>query len=107
MSVTDEDIKNVIVALDKTFTSELMGKSEAELEGYWHFKYSSDATAERNLYNFFSKLELYKGFCRRWEESKNGSCCVVERVRDKYLMPKIKAFAKQITSHYDEAEEAG
>lgn len=41
---------------------------------------------------------LYAHFCEKWEEQKNGRCCVVERVRDKYLMPKIKEFLKAIKS---------
>jgi hypothetical protein len=35
-------------------------------------------------------LNLYQNKCRRWEEMHNGSSCVVERVRDTYVMPKIR-----------------
>jgi hypothetical protein len=37
-------------------------------------------------------LNLYAGRCRRWEEMHHGSMSVVERVRDAYMMPKIRAF---------------
>jgi hypothetical protein len=37
-------------------------------------------------------LNLYAGRCRRWEEMHHGSMSVVERVRDAYMMPKIKEF---------------
>jgi hypothetical protein len=62
----------------------------AELERYWFFKYDPAASLEWNCYQFHKMLDLYSNKCRRWEESHNGSCCVVERVRDKYIMPKIR-----------------
>ena len=52
---------------------------------------------EWNLYKFSDALEMYKSRCRRWEEHHNGSSCVVERVRDKYLMPKIKDFLTKVS----------
>lgn len=48
------------------------------------------------MYEFFDMLELYKHFCSDWEEMHHGHVCVVERVRDKYLMPKIKEFQAQL-----------
>lgn len=35
---------------------------------------------------------MYARSCQRWEEIHNGYVCVVERVRDKYIIPKIKEF---------------
>ena len=95
-TVTEKDIGNTITALVKRFDDNLANKLEAELEEYWHFVYDIQETLEHNIYLFCSRLESYKRFCRQWEEINNGACCVVERVRDKYLMPKIKEFATQI-----------
>jgi len=93
-TVTEEDIKSVIEGMHGAFQKELFDKTEAELESYWHFKHDKSASLEWNLYQFHDLLKLYGSFCRRWEEHHNGSVCVVERVRDKYLMPKIKEFVK-------------
>ena len=94
--VTAGALKSVIGSIDRTFTEELLSKTEAELEDYWFFKYDKKASLSRNIYEFHDLLRLYQGFCRRWETAKNGTCCVVERVRDKYLMPKINELAQQI-----------
>ena len=98
MKVTEKDIGNVITSMMKSFDDELFQKTEAELEENWFFKWDDKASLEWNTYQFHDLLKLYSSFCRRWEEKHNGSCCVVERVRDKYLMPKIRQFVKQITS---------
>jgi hypothetical protein len=98
MEVTEKDIADVITSMAKRFDDELFQKTEAELEQKWFFQWDGSASLEWNTYKFYDMLKLYGSFCRRWEEKHNGSCCVVERVRDKYLMPKIKKFVKQITS---------
>ena len=97
-TVTEEDIKNTIVSIHNAFEKELYDKSEAELEENWFFRFDPSASLPSNIYNFHDMLKLYGSFCRRWEEHHNGHICVVERVRDKYLMPKINEFAKQITT---------
>ena len=107
MEVTEKEIGDTIIALAKSFDDELMEKPENELEEYWHFKWDDSVSIEWNIYHFHDMLKLYGNFCRRWEESKNGSCCIVERVRDQYLMPKIKQFVKQITSFYSRPEKHG
>lgn len=94
--VTEKEIDNVIKSLSKSFNDELFSKTEAELEEYWHFKWDDKDTLEFNLYQFHDLLALYGNFCRRWEEYHNGHCCVVERVRDKYLMPKIVEFVARM-----------
>jgi len=94
--ITEKDIGDTIIALANRFDKELMEKSESELEDYWHFKWKDSDSLERNIYQFHRMLELYSGFCKLWEEAKNGPSCVVERVRDKYLMPKINEFAGRI-----------
>lgn len=64
----------------------------SELERFWFFKYDPDRSVEWNMYQFNDMLNLYKRKCREWEETHNGISCVVERVRDRYLMPKIEEF---------------
>ena len=96
MKITQEDIKNTIEGLAQSFHDELMDCKESDLEKYWHYKFNPKLSDELNLYHFYDMLRLYSDFCRRWEEAKNGSCCVVERVRDKYIMPKIKMFLYDI-----------
>ena len=91
--ITKEDIKDVVVKLDQKFSQELFARTQDQLEEYWHFKYDFGMSIEKNIYAFWKLLNLYQVFCRRWEEHHNGTCCVVERVRDTYLMPKINQFA--------------
>jgi hypothetical protein len=95
-----EQLKNIIAEvltdMNQRFSEELFSKTESELECYWHFTWDDTKTAVFNTYQFFLMLDLYKSFCRRWEEHHNGSCCVVERVRDKYLIPKIKEYVDRI-----------
>jgi hypothetical protein len=93
-----ESIKTVLGSIAAASESELQSKTQAELETYWHFRWDDSAPLERNLYYFHDMLELYGNFCRRWEEHHNGSSCVVERVRDTYLMPKICEFAERVRS---------
>lgn len=92
IEITDEDLKKTIVALDAAFQEDLFACEEEDLENYWHFEYNNDRSLVHNLYTFYDRLKLYEGFCRRWEEHTNGSCCVVERVRDKYIISKIADF---------------
>lgn len=95
--ITKEDIKSCIEKMGTAFSKELFDKTQSELEEYWHFKFDDTASMERNLYKFHDLLKLYGSFCRQWEEHHNGCMCVVERVRDKYLMPKIKDFISKLT----------
>lgn len=70
--------------------------NESGLELSWFFKYDISKSEEWNTYHFYSMLKLYESRCRRWEELHNGTFCVVERVRDKYLIPKITEFLKEL-----------
>jgi hypothetical protein len=78
------------------FDVELYAKSQAQLEEDWFFVWDDSAALEWNIYKFHDLLKLYGSQCRRWEERHNGPCCVVERVRDQYLMPKIREFAAKV-----------
>ena len=97
MKVTEKDIGNVITTLFDSFQDELFACKESDLDKeYWHYKHDPSLPLETSIYKFYDRLKLYHGFVRRWEEHHNGSICVVERVRDKYLMPKIREFSKLV-----------
>jgi hypothetical protein len=91
-NITEKDIGDTIKAMANRWDAELYALTENELETQWLFKWDSSASVEWNTYKFHDLLGLYGRQCRRWEERHNGTCCVVERVRDKYLMPKIREF---------------
>lgn len=96
--VTQKEIGDVINGILAGAEKELQEMSESQLERYWFFKWDDSKSKEWNTYQFHDLLKLYGSQCRRWEEKHNGSCCVVERVRDKYLMPKIREFVSLISS---------
>jgi hypothetical protein len=90
--LTKEVINEVITTIATRFLSDILVLSEDELKARWRFKWDCGASVEWNTYKFNGELESYKRVCRQWEEHHNGNGCVVERVRDKYLMPKVKEF---------------
>jgi hypothetical protein len=94
--VTKGSILAVLTSMANRFDNDIKNAKQHELEQYWHFKWDATKPLEINIYHFHDMLKLYGSFCRRWEEEHNGSCCVVERVRDTYLMPKIREFAELI-----------
>lgn len=89
-----EQIKETISALSKSLDEELYAKTQDELEEYWYYQWDDNRDVNWNLYEFFDNLKSYSSTARRWETHHNGSCCVVERVRDNYTLPKIKVFAE-------------
>lgn len=92
MDVTEKDIDKALTDILRRVEAEYQTMSEVDLEQCWYFQYDSDRSIAFNMYLFYDRLSLYAGSCRRWEEIHNGTCCVVERVRDKYIIPKIKEF---------------
>lgn len=90
VTVTPEAIGDVLVAIGRRTREELLAVSEEALHARWAFVWDPRATAEWNLYQFHGALERYRRDCRTWEEHHNGNCCVVERVRDKYLLPRFR-----------------
>ncbi|TAM33796.1 MAG: hypothetical protein EPN61_18120 [Burkholderiaceae bacterium] len=96
MAVTEEALRGVLDGLVESGNAELRDMSQAGLESYWFFRWDDKHSLEQNIYEFHDMLELYGSWCRRWEEMHRGSCCVVERVRDTYLMPKIRELAARI-----------
>ena len=103
--VTEAQIGECITNLAKSFDDDLFAKRQDELEEYWRFEFDSEKTPAVNLYNFHCSLKLYGSFCRRWEEHHNGTCCVVEHVRDTYLRPKIQAFITLLVETIKESDE--
>jgi len=85
---------------------ELLALSQEEMAARWWFEYDPKLSAEWNLYQFSKTLNLYSRSCRDWEEHYNGSMCVVERVRDTYLMPRISEFLKALLAQSPPHREA-
>jgi hypothetical protein len=98
IDITEKDLENTITSLVSRFDDELQRCNSQQLdENYWHFKFNTNKDPALTFYEFFDALVLYQNFCHRWEEAHNGSKCVVERVRDKYIIPKIHQFLKDLT----------
>lgn len=97
--VMQSAISDVLTGMMESGNRELRESSQSDLERYWFFTFDPTRSLEWNLYQFHDLLKLYGSQCRRWEEMHNGCCCVVERVRDKYLMPKIKEFIADTQAH--------
>lgn len=104
---TSDPIAEVLVGLSRAFEAEYASMTEADVRELWYFQFDPAATLTNNLYTFHGALTLYARSCRKWEETHNGSMCVVERVRDKYLIPKITEFAATITQALTESSEQG
>ncbi len=90
--VTEKDVSDMLTNIVRRADEELLALTEDGLLNRWHFRPSPEQSIAWNIYQFSDCLESYKRSCRRWEEHHNGYSCVVERVRDKYLMPRIKQF---------------
>jgi hypothetical protein len=102
--ITSDDIRGVLDGIVAAGHAELRQMVAADLEAHWHFRWDETVPVPVNLYRFHRMLDLYGNFCRRWEEMHNGSACVVERVRDRYLMPKIRAFCENLTPRAPDAD---
>ena len=92
----EEVLKNVCDGIIDGGDKELFELKQPDLERHWFFIYDYSQSYESNMYEFYNLLKLYEHFCERWENHHNGYVCIVERVRDKYLMPKIKEFLKAV-----------
>ena len=101
----DESLKEVITRMGNAFDQETTDKPKQDLEDYWFFKWRDSLSIEKNIYEFHKALNLYQNRCRKWEEAHNGSCCVVERVRDDYLIPKIQDFTKTMREKLKETND--
>jgi hypothetical protein len=96
MSETSDAIKEVITRLESRQTNELLAMNSKELSQDCLWEWVETKSIEWNTYQFFCTLELYKRRARRWEEHHHGACCVVERVRNQYLLPRIRAFLAEL-----------
>lgn len=88
------ELAEFLTTLSTRIKNDFASLSREDLERYWDFERDPDASEAWNLYRFHRALNTYGTACRQWEEAHNGYACVVERVRDRYLMPKIRAFVK-------------
>ncbi len=107
--VTAEDIGRVLGAIDARMAERIGIMGQAELEEYWSWRWNPQRSPAWNLYEFHTMLGLYQRTVRRWEETHHGAQCVVERVRDYYLWPKIEAFiaAWRAQEHHAPPEQQG
>ena len=96
--VMPEQIGEILAAIITSSDKELIELSEVELSGKWYWRWDESCSIGWNTYKFSDELEAHKRRCRRWEEKHNDSCCVVERVRDKYLMPRVREFVAEFSS---------
>lgn len=101
-NVTEDDIGNLLTGMAKAFDDEYRAMSQDELEQRWFFEYDPAFSVSWNIYKFHDCLGLYSRSCRKWEEIHNGHSCVVERVRDTYLLPKIREFEATLREHMRE-----
>lgn len=99
MEPTQEQIGDVLTAIVRRADEELLALDEAALAAQWFWRWEECRSIDWNTYKFSDMLELHKRQCRQWEEHHNGSCCVVERVRDKYVMPRVREFLAALAAH--------
>lgn len=95
------DIIEVLESMNKTIQKSYAMMTEDEILNNYFFIWNKDKSVWQNTYEFTQLLDIYKGSCRRWEEQHNGHSCVVERVRDKYLMPRINDFLFDLYQHQE------
>jgi len=105
MKPTDKDFKDMILAVGQSFETELRAMSAEEIAEEWYWSWDKSQSVELNTYQFSDILELHKRRWRRWEEHHNGSICVVERVRDKYAMPRVREFLAALAEHTNHRDE--
>ncbi len=102
---TDESLSQALGAVMSGILSsareELRNTPQEQLDRYWYFVWNPEMAVPWNIYRFTDMLRLYSGQCRKWEEIHNPTLpCVVERVRDTYLMPKIRRFEEQLVEAF-------
>lgn len=101
-TVTQDDLAEVINGLASRVDTELLSMSADEISSEWYFKWEEDRGIVWNAYQFNEILSLHKRRWRKWEEHHNGSCRVVERVRDKYVLPRIQEFLITVLAHQED-----
>lgn len=91
------DLGTAIADIAKALQSQLFAQSENDIRDAWHWSWDGKLSAEQNLYDFFRMLDVHASRARQWEEYHNGFLCVVERVREKYIMPRIQQLLESMT----------
>lgn len=100
IEVTERGLKEVVTGIAQMVDVELFSTPQEGLEErYYHFRWDENKSVEWNAYLFNDLLSLYSRRVSRWEEFHNGPVCVVERVRDRYLMPKVREFLLEVDKH--------
>lgn len=98
MMSIEKEIRDVMTGIVTSHRNEVINTQQDQLDKFWYVKYDPTMSKAWNLYQFSQQLESFKRDCRTWEEHHNGHSCVVERVRDTYLMPKIKQFLEDLSN---------
>ena len=99
MTITTTQIGEVVHGLAASFDADLLALTQEEIAAEWYWAWEEDRSKEWNTYQFSDLLELHKRRWRRWEEHHKGHICVVERVRDKYVMPRVHEFLAALSEH--------
>ena len=94
-----EKIGEVLNNIVSSSESKLRAMSAEEIAAEWWWQWDKKRGVEWNTYAFCKVLEMHKERWRRWKEMHNGSCCVVERVRDKYVIPRVREFLAALDVH--------
>lgn len=77
---------------------ELFSKTKKELKDMWYFSFeNNNHDSEIMLNDFYDNLKLYESKCFKWEIHHNGAVDIVRRIRDMYILPKIRMFLKYNT----------
>ncbi len=92
-------VNNILSTILNQLDDEQLLYTTKEAEHYFYFKWDKNQGIEWNIYKFSDSLELFKRACKRLEEHRYGSYCTDENIRDKYLMPKIKAFTSILSAN--------
>jgi hypothetical protein len=102
IDINKEVIGEAITSILTRSEAELLALTTEQLQEQWYFRWDNGASVEWNLYKFNDALAMFKRRCRTWEEHHNGPSCVVERVREKYLMPHIREIVSLLRGYFDD-----
>jgi hypothetical protein len=97
--VNVREIEKAMKGFVEKSEADLLAMSADEIANEWWWTWLEWRTIEWNTYSFSSTLESHKRRWRKWEEHHHGSCCVVKRVRNKYVMPRIREFLAALDAH--------
>lgn len=95
----EDDIGSALTDIMRSIDSQYETMTQEELQKKWYFTFEPSTSLRYNTYIFMQCLDLYRRSCRKWEENNNGRSMVVERVREKYLLPKIDEFLVTLREH--------